>query len=84
MTTMMTAMTTTTPTMVTAATAERTRRRPADLREGRAGNVTLLTLTLACYVAALACVLALGYSLAALAGQDLGRQAAAIVSPRGF
>ena len=40
---------------------------------------TLLTLTLACYVIATACVLTVGYTLTTLAARDFGRQAAAAV-----
>lgn len=42
----------------------------------------MLALTLACYLTALACVLAVGYTLATLAARDVGRQAAALVAPR--
>jgi hypothetical protein len=53
-------------------------------RKTRAESRTLLTLTLACYLTAFACVLTLGYSLAAFAAYDIGRRAAAAVSPYGL
>jgi hypothetical protein len=50
----------------------------------RAETRTLLAATLACYLAGLACVFALGYSLAALSAPGLRRQAAALTAPYGL
>ena len=50
----------------------------------RAETRTLLAATLACYVAMLACVFALSYSLAALAAPGLKRQATAVTTPHGL
>ena len=50
----------------------------------RAETGTLLAATLACYVATLACVFALSYSLAALAAPGLKRQATAVTTPHGL
>ena len=47
----------------------------------RTENRCLLAVTLACYLAAFACVLAASYSLAALAAPGLGRQTAAVTAP---
>jgi hypothetical protein len=46
--------------------------------KNRAETATMLAATLACYLAALACVFALSYSLAALAAPGLRRQTAAV------
>lgn len=45
---------------------------------------TLLALTLACYLTAIACVLAVSYTVTTLAVRDVGRQAAPLVSPCDF
>ena len=50
----------------------------------RAETGTLLAATLACYLTVLACVFALGYSLAALAAPGLRRQATAVTTPHGL
>ena len=55
-------------------------RQTADTRN-RAETGTLLAATLACYLAGFACVLALGYSLAALAAPGLKRHTAAVTAP---
>lgn len=44
----------------------------------------LCAVTLACYLTALACVLTLGYSLAALAADGPGRGVVFIAAPRNF
>ncbi len=54
------------------------------VKRTRTETGTLLALTLACYVAATACVLTIGYMLTTLAARDLGRQAAAVVAPHGL
>ena len=58
-------------------------RQTADTKN-RAETRTLLAATLACYLAALACVFALSYSLAALAAPGLRRQTAAVNAPYGL
>ncbi|HZB45179.1 MAG TPA: hypothetical protein VE360_08045 [Pyrinomonadaceae bacterium] len=58
-------------------------RQTAD-KKYRAETGTMLAATLACYLAALACVFALSYSLAALAAPGLKRQAAAVAAPYGL
>ena len=55
-------------------------RQTAD-RKNRAETGTMLAATLACYLTALACVLALSYSLAALAAPGLQRRTAAVHAP---
>lgn len=67
-----------------ATTTRRTHARPRRAGRGRAEDGTLLALTLACYAAALACVLSAGYSAFTLAARDIGRQAAAVFTPGGF
>ena len=58
-------------------------RQTAD-KKNRAETGTLLAATLPCYLAALVCVLALSYSLAALAAPGLKRQTAAVAAPYGL
>jgi len=55
-------------------------RQTADTKN-RAETRTLLAATLACYLASLACVFALSYSLAALAAPGLKRQTTSITAP---
>ncbi|HEX8352453.1 MAG TPA: hypothetical protein VF611_06135 [Pyrinomonadaceae bacterium] len=50
----------------------------------KAETGTLLALTLACYLAAAACVLVMSYALVTLAARDVGRQAAAFVASPGL
>lgn len=54
-------------------------RQTADTKN-RAETGTLLAATLACYLAAFACVLALSYSLAALASPGLKRHTATVTA----
>ena len=58
-------------------------RQTADTRN-RAETGTLLAATLACYLAALVCVFALSYSLAALAVPGLKRHTAAVTAQYGL
>ena len=53
--------------------------RHTKVKRTRAEVGTLLALTLACYVTATACVLALSYTLVTLAARDVGRRPAAVV-----
>lgn len=50
----------------------------------RAESGGLLAATLACYLLAAACVLAVGYTLAALVARDAGRLASAVVARHGL
>lgn len=52
--------------------------------KNRVETRALLAATLACYLAGVACVFALGYSLAALAAPGLKRQTAAVNAPYGL
>jgi hypothetical protein len=52
--------------------------------KNRVETRTLLAATLACYLAGLACVFALSYSLAALATPGLKRQTTAVIAPYGL
>lgn len=58
-------------------------RQTADTKN-RAETGTLLAATLACYLAALVCVFAISYSLAALAAPGLKQQTAAVTAPYGL
>ena len=58
-------------------------RQTADTKN-RAETGTMLAATLACYLAGFACVLALSYSLAALAAPGLRRQTAVITAQYGL
>jgi hypothetical protein len=62
---------------------ETTMRQTTD-KKNRAESRILLAATLACYLAALVCVFALSYSLAALAPPGLRRQAAEVTAPYGL
>ena len=55
-------------------------------KRSRAETATLLAATLACYLAAAACVFAIGYTLTTLAARDAGRrvEAAVVTAPHGF
>ena len=57
----------------------------ADLKRTHAETGTMLALTLACYVAAAACVLVMSHTLATLVARDLGHRAAIVaVAPDGL
>jgi hypothetical protein len=58
--------------------------RQTEVKRTHAETGALLALTLACYVAAMACVLAMGHALVTLAARDLGRHAAAAAAPAGL
>lgn len=58
--------------------------RNPETKRTRAETCWMLAATLACYLAAAACVLAVGYTLAALAAHDAGRFASAVVAKRGL
>jgi hypothetical protein len=58
--------------------------RSTETKRTRAETCCLLAATLACYLAAAACVFAVGYTLAALAARDAGRFASAVVARNGF
>jgi hypothetical protein len=53
--------------------------RPNRRAETEAETKTLLTMTLACYLAAFASILIVSYTLAWLTAADLGRQVSALV-----
>jgi hypothetical protein len=52
----------------------------SDTKRTNAETGTLLALTLACYVAATACVLVMSHTLVTLAARDLGRRSAVAVA----
>ncbi|HEY0172281.1 MAG TPA: hypothetical protein VGB98_14750 [Pyrinomonadaceae bacterium] len=58
--------------------------RSSDTKRTRAGTCLLVAVTLACYLAAAACVFAVGYTLAALAAHDAGRFASAFAAKHGL
>jgi len=58
--------------------------RHTEAKRTHAETGTLLALTLACYVAAAACVLVMSHTLVTLAARDLGRRAAVVVAPDGL
>ncbi|HEX8282716.1 MAG TPA: hypothetical protein VF588_05150 [Pyrinomonadaceae bacterium] len=58
--------------------------RRTEVKRTHAETAGLLAATLACYLAAAACVLALGYTLTTLAARDAGRRAAAVLATHGF
>lgn len=51
-----------------------------EVKRTHAETGALLALTLACYVAAIACVFVMGHTLVTLAARDLGRHAAVAVA----
>lgn len=56
----------------------------SDTNRTRAESCGLLAATLACYLVAAACVLAVGYTLTALAARDAGRFASSVVARHGL
>lgn len=58
--------------------------RSSATKRTRAENCGLVTVTLACYLAAAACVFAVGYTLTVLAAHDAGRFASAFTAKHGL